>query len=227
MEEYSLALALFDYLPVAVSALGLSWLALLVGGDERRMQSWCLFGVALVIAGGLSKASWKLLWVLTGEDITVLANLLFILMAPGMVLLATHCYRAQRLWRNEPHGPVAPWQAAMLIILPVYLAAGALYEGEAGSRAWFFILLGCASLANIAISGMLVRYTWSKRQHTTALLYLLSICLILGLSGLSRVSAGSAPLQWLAEALNLMAHGSFALATWRIRAVIPIRDTRV
>ena len=50
--------------------------------------------------------------------------------------------------------------------------------------------------------------------------FLFSILVILSLSGLARISAGSAPLQWLAECLNLLAHGSFALAVWRLRQVL-------
>jgi hypothetical protein len=67
----------------------------------------------------------------------------------------------------------------------------AVLASQAGpdSRAWFFSLLGAASLANIAISGMLVRFAWIRRQGTTALLFLVSITLILTLSGLARVSA--------------------------------------
>ena len=73
-------------------------------------------GLAIVvIAGGLSKASWKLLWVLSGINIMLLSNLLFILMAPGMILLACHVYAAGRCWRGLEQG--APGRTGVILII--------------------------------------------------------------------------------------------------------------
>ena len=57
-------------------------------------MSTMLTQALLVGAGGLSKASWKLCWVLTRQDLAVLDNLLFILIAPGFAWLAAE----QALW---------------------------------------------------------------------------------------------------------------------------------
>ena len=218
MENYTLSLALFDYVPVLLSAWGLSLLAGLLSRvipDARRL----LFGaVALVAAGGLCKASWKLIWALSRNDIGILSDLLFVLMMPGMVLLAFHVRAASRCWQGAAAG--APLRNSLMVIVPVAALAVAAAVGSPGSKTWFFILLGTASLANISMSGMLIRQSWHLQQRLTTGIFLFSILIILSLSGLSRISEGSAPLQWLAECLNTLAHGSFALAVWRLRRVI-------
>lgn len=191
-----------------------------------------LMAVALIGAGGLAKASWKLIWVLSQLDHAWLANLLFILMAPGMVILAFHVAAATPAWRTTTAGasPAAGSQALHRSLVVIGLAWGlALVSAytQTEGKTWFFILLATASFANITISTLLIRVAWRLNQHLTSGLFLLSILLILSLSGLARVSEGSAPLQWLAECLNTLAHGSFALAVWRLRRVIPSAATQL
>ncbi len=223
MQDYSLALALFDYLPVFASALGFYWLARLISSDGQYSKL-ALLGWALVISGGLCKASWKLIWVVTQQDLVWLANLLFILMAPGMIILAAHTLRASRIWRGT--GSLeSPNLWAFGLIAAVSAAAIAAAIG--GGRSWFFIMLAGASVANIFLTSLLIRAAWGMGERTTALLFLLSISLIIGLSGLSRISEGSAPLQWLAECLNLVAQSSFAYAIFRLRPHILNLDTTV
>jgi hypothetical protein len=217
MEDYSLGLALFDYLPVLVAAFGLYGLALSLGASSRMPA---LLGVALVTTGGLCKASWKLIWVVSHQDLAWLANMLFILMAPGMILLAAHSFAATRRW-NGLDTPAHPNLISLLLIATLMTVAAASTIDKPESRVWFFIMLAGASIANISISSLLIRQSWRLGEKVTALVFLLSISLILGLSGLSRISAGSAPLQWLAECLNLFAHGSFAIAIYRLRPHIP------
>jgi len=225
VEDYSLGLALFDYIPVLLSALGLTLLAGLLGRTLPASRPLLFLAVALVIAGGLSKASWKLLWVLSGTNIMLLSNLLFILMAPGMILLACHVYAAGRCWRGLEQG--APARTGVVLSITILGLAAFAAIGQSGSKVWFFLLLGAASLANITMSALLIRQSWRLQERGTALIFLFSIAVILSLSGLSRISEGSAPLQWLAECLNTLAHGSFALAVWRLRAVIPSAQASV
>ena len=224
MENYSLGLALYDYLPVALSAFGLYLLATEIGRTLPASKLLALTGVALITAGGLCKASWKLIWVLGKTDIALLSNLLFILMAPGMIILAFHVFSAKRRWSGAGQagrGPaVRPALWSMLCAAAV-LALAAIAAVSQPGKTWFFTLLAAASLANISISGMLIHTSWGLRQRLTAAIFMFSILVILSLSGLSRISEGSAPLQWLAEILNTLAHGSFALAVWRLRKVIP------
>ncbi len=223
MQDYSLGLALFDYIPVLLSALGLGLLARQIGQALPGSRPWVWIGVALVLGGGLSKASWKLIWVLQAVDVVLLNNLLFILMAPGMLILAFHTAAACRIWQGaEPGHALAP-----ALILGALALAGAAFAAGGGGKTWFFILLGTASLANISMSTLLIRFSWKQNERLTASVFLFSILVILSLSGLARISEGSAPLQWLAECLNALAHGSFALAVWRLQRSILSRPASV
>jgi hypothetical protein len=228
LENYSLGLALFDFIPVLLSLSGLLLLANLIGNTTPSARWPALAGALLVGAGGLSKASWKLCWVLTRQDLAVLDNLLFILMAPGFAWLACQTYSAQRVWRG---GTVFAHSNVLALTLSVTILGASLIAttggGEGGGRGWFFVLLGSASLANIYLSGLLIRLSWTTQQRVTASLFLFSILLVLALGNLARFSAGSAPLQWLAEFLNALAHGTFALAVWRIRPYIHSGACRV
>ena len=217
MEDYGLGLALFDYLPVLLSAAGLYLLADLLTRALPASRALLLLGFALVIAGGLSKATWKLIWVLGQVNLVVLDSLLFVCMAPGMVLLALHTAAAASRWRGGT-GTARPGRNSLVVILPVLVAAAGLAAGQPGGRAWFFLLLATSSLSNIVMTALLMRLSWGWEQRLTAGIFLASMMLTLSLSWLARTSAGSLPLQWLAESVNLFATGAFALAVWRLRS---------
>lgn len=218
MSDYSLNLALFDFIPVALSAVGLWLLAGILAQALPESRRLLQAAVVLVVAGGLSKATWKLIWVLSQTDLVLLSNLLFILMAPGMLLLVFHVGAALRVWEGRPPGQPARRAALLIVLVSAAALAGAWANPD--GRTWFFILLGAAALANIAISGLLIRFTWRQGEWLTASLFLFSIALILLLSGLAPVAGTSAAAQWLEESLNVLAQGSFALAVWRLRGAM-------
>ena len=226
MADYSLGLALFDFLPVFVSAFGLYLLADLLSKALPDARPLLLAGFALVIAGGLSKASWKLIWVLGQVNIAVLDALLFICMAPGMILLALHAAAAGSRWRGGA-AAVHPGRNSLLLIVPVLAGAAYLAMSQPQGRAWFFLLLSATALANIGMSLVLIRLSWGWRERLTAAIFLASILLTLSLSGLARIANESAPLQWLAEVINLFATGSFAWAVWRLRPFAPPAPTTI
>ncbi len=217
VEDYSLSLALFDFLPVLLSGIGLYLLANLLTRAWPAARPVLLLGFALVIAGGLSKAIWKLIWVLTQTNLVVLDAALFVCMAPGMVLLAMHTAAASRYWRGGG-GAMRPGRNSLFVIVPVLAAAAVLAVLRPETRAWFFVLLAASALANIVMTALLARLSWGWGQRLTAAVFLVSILLTLSLSGLARIAADSLPLQWLAENINLFATGTFALGVWRLRA---------
>ena len=219
MEDYSLALALFDYLPVVLSLIGLLWVARLLAPVLPFTRPALLAGLGLVVLGGASKATWKLTWVLAGADLALLDNALFVCIAPGMALLACHAVAADRRWRGSA-ARLHPLRNSLLAAIAL-LGAGGLTAVSFDNRAWFFVLLAGASLANLVLTAMLIRCSLRWRQGFTAAIFLGSLLITLSLGGLARFSAGSAPLQWLAEILNAVATGSFAWAAWRLLRSAP------
>ena len=217
MEDYGLGLALFDFLPVLLSVVGLFVLANFLATALPDARPLLLFGFALVAVGGFSKATWKLIWVLDHTNLVALDALLFICMAPGMVLLALHTAAASARWRGGT-AALDPGQGSLFISVPLLAAAIVLAVARPEGRAWLFVLLYASALANMAMCVLLIRLSWGWSQRLTAGVFLLSMLLTLSLSWLARIAAGSLPLQWLAESINLLATGSFALAVWRLRA---------
>lgn len=88
MQRYSVAVAAFDFLPVGICALGLGLLARGISRQNQDLVAWAWTAAALIAAGGLCKATWKLLVAWRGLDLPVLENLLFIAMAPGFVMMS-------------------------------------------------------------------------------------------------------------------------------------------
>ncbi|MGJ8686394.1 MAG: hypothetical protein ACSHWQ_02865, partial [Spongiibacteraceae bacterium] len=77
MPQYSIALALFDYLPVTLSAYGLYYLLKALATVNLHWQRIAILGATLVISGGLLKASWKLIVASMEVDISWMNQSLF------------------------------------------------------------------------------------------------------------------------------------------------------
>ena len=96
MEDFTLGLALYDFVPVVLTGLAVYFIARVVEASRVPAAGIALIGAALVLAAGVSKAVWKLNATLTGQDISWLASLLFPLMAPGFALLAAGIWASRR-----------------------------------------------------------------------------------------------------------------------------------
>lgn len=201
-DEYTLSLALFDYVPVALSGLGMILLA-------RWLQSSAaLLGTGLIIAGGLSKATWKLLVVVTGVDHVWLANLLFILLAPGFLLVAGATF--SRL-AGKPE--IRAWMTGGALAALSLATAAYLANSQPDARTWVYVLLGMTSLATIGLGGRLIAYGLGRKQRLAALLVVVNLAGVFTLSYLARLEQ-TAALQWIEEGLNTVTHGALTLAIW-------------
>lgn len=201
-DDYTLSLALFDYIPVALSALGLFMIA-------RWIQSpAAVAGAALVTLGGLSKATWKLLVVITGVDHAWMANLLFILLTPGFTLLAISLFA-----RLGGKGEISVWIRSAVILGVTAAVALYLRDDQPDSRAWFFMLLGMTSLATIIFDLRLVGYAMARKKVLAALLVVGNLIGVFTLAYLARLEQ-TAALQWIEEGINACTHGALTLAIW-------------
>lgn len=215
MPLYSVSVALFDYLPVLVAAWGLAYLAGAIATTDRRLRFAAWAAALLIVSGGLCKASWKLHVALTGESLNWLENLLFILLAPGFLMLAFSLQQASLRWRR-PLGLSGsiPWRWPTLLLGLV--AAGGVTAAALvpDTRLWFFWLLAVTAAANIAliIQAILLSRALNLRASVTAL-FLYSIIATLALSGLTRLTQ-SEWTAWIQQSVNLTAQGSLALGLW-------------
>lgn len=213
MPKYSVAVALFDYLPILASAVALGCLARLLATSTSALYKVFLVGAASVIAGGLCKASWKLLTALSITPPPGLDTLLFLLMPAGFVMIAValHQYRHSL---HQFRTPMVISSSYAIAWLPALLLVVMLPE----SRMWFVWLLALSVIAN---AGMLWQCAGIARAQAggAALsigLLVYSFCAAMGMAGLSRLPEGELT-AWAQELTNLSGQMALAIACWRIQ----------
>jgi hypothetical protein len=225
MHQYSVSVALFDFLPVAATALALALLARAIGQRYPALAPAVWLGALLVPLGGLCKATWKLIVAVYQRELVWLENQLFILMAPGFVLMAYSMFHARRAGQTgiQPDGPV--FARARLWFWLTIPAAGAIAAAlyAPGSRLWFFWLLGVTTLGNVAL---LVNAALTARGYglggKVTTYFVLNFAGTLALSGLARLPPGEAT-AWTQEIVNLFAQLALLLGCWHLsRQLRPI-----
>lgn len=218
MKDYTIALALFDYVPIAFTALGMYWLCQSEIFKFPTVRKLAVIGAGLIISGGLLKASWKLIVASTGEHIVWMNNSLFILMAPGFTLLS-FALLIRHSQSVRLRIPIAITSIPPLVALTIFLT-------NPEQRLWFFWLLTVVTLANTIVIFMLARVGWETKDRIISVLYILSFVGTLSLSGLARIPEQTAALQWIEESINAVAQGLFFIGSLRLNKRLRENPTR-
>ncbi len=220
METYSIALALEDFLPVIFSAIGLYLLARMIKNMDDRLAVMAYLGAGLIALGGVSKASWKLIYAVSEGQTNIVAidNALFYFLAPGFILMAFALFYAQRTLAGQPHRKNVWLIPASLAILTVGVAVVvnvAMYDPtREGRQLWFFILLGMTTLFNITALGLAIRQSGQQQERLALILFVVNLLAIFILQGLARVAEQTESLQWIEQIINTIAQIGFVYAVW-------------
>lgn len=214
MASFSTSVALFDFLPVLTTAVGLVLLADALTVRLPQLRSLVWLAALAVPLGGLCKASWKLIVALSEQRIDWLENLLFIAMAPGFVGLAYALYHARRRWM-EPSHAVSGRRMLVWMLLPLALA-GTAWLLAPEKRIWFFCLLAITTIANASLLFHAIRTarTGALSWGVTAA-FVINFGATLTLSGLSRLPDTEAS-AWIQESVNLLAQAALAGGLWHL-----------
>lgn len=217
MTEYTLALALEDFIPVIFSSIGLFFISRMAGQMDKSLGQMATIGWILITIGGFLKATWKLLMALSGAQTNLvwLDKGMFIWMAAGFTLMAFAIWYVSEV-RNKQKRPQRVWvgPAALLV-----LTLGAiLFTGfpDVTINTWRFILLGVMTIGNVVLVILLIQQARRLSLNGAALLFLANIIIVFILSGLARIPEQSIPLQWTEQLLNTFAQGAFAYAAWKL-----------
>jgi hypothetical protein len=208
LPQYGLDLALFNVLPVLLTAVALACIVRLVRVLAPASAPMAVMGAALVVLAGLCKASWKLILALGGPELPALASALFPLMAPGFTLLALALWQAQL---KVPPPPRRYWLAALALIGLAYGIAALRHWGLGVERGWFLPLLALASLANLTLTALLLRESWRRRAVWLAPLFLANLAMVFALQRIARIEPMTISLHWLEQSLTALGAGAFAL----------------
>lgn len=209
--EYTVGLALEDYLTVVFSGIGLALLTRMIGQLDRGLGRMALIGMVLTIAGGALKASGKLVMALGGPDLPVLNQALFPLIAPGFTLFAWSLYQIRRAFRDQP--PLRrPWLVPAVLI--GFFAVSSLSIGLAGGP-WRVPLILLSSLANVTLLVMLIMAAWGRKMWVTGALFLFTMIVVLVMSQLAQIPFQSIEMIWFEQISQTIAQALFAVGAWQ------------
>ena len=213
--EYTISLALVDFIPVIFSAIGVFLIAQMIARLDHASGRVSYLAAGLITLGGLTKAVWKLVIAATGNDIAGLDDLLFVFLGPGFTLLSWALWNAQLIMANKTI-PRRVWLRPLAVI--ALFGIGALSAGviQPAARYWVYILLTLTTFANLAVGILLIRQAKQQNLNLAVGLFIFNLLAVFALSGMARVPEQTIALQWVEELLNALAQGAFAFAAWRL-----------
>jgi len=188
MKDFSVSMALVDYIPVILFALA----AIILQKDLYNKMSkgaFTLFSagtIDIVIAGAL-KATYKLLYALNICDFQALNNMFFPVQSIGFLLagiglVAMLCAKKEK-------------NAALAVAPPVF------------SGTFVFVGLMVAGLG--LIDTVLCVICAKLKKHWVMVLFILSFVCSLGMGYLSSKDFAEAAMNWIAEGVNVIGQGTF------------------
>ena len=189
MHDFSVGMALFDYIPVAFFAIG----ALILIGDLYNKMSKIVFaifasGVMNVMLAGFFKATWKLLVSCGVSGFDKLDAMFFPMQTLGF-LFAGIAIVLMLVQKKKVHLAMEP----MTLICIIGMVGG----------------LGCLDVGLCILS---------KKMKKPALIavFALSFVCCLGMGYLSSKDFTEASMNWIAEWVNFFGQGLFLLGTWML-----------
>ena len=214
--EYTVTLALVDFLPVAFTAAGLFYVARMVNHLNPAQGSIAALGAFLTVAGGFFKALWKLVMATSGgaTDINWMEDGLFVWMAPGYTLLAWSVWQAIRTARGQR--VLHTWVAPVAFIVVMFAGSTYLFISRPESPAWERVLLSVMVLATVITGVFLVVFAFRQKLPLAGWLFLLNLLGIFLLNGLARLPEQPISLQWIEEGINTVAWLAFAWGAYRV-----------
>ncbi|MBN2886721.1 MAG: hypothetical protein JXM75_08455 [Chromatiaceae bacterium] len=211
MQDFTLALALYDFVPVLLTAIGLWWLVRYVADHLPAALGMAALGALLILLGGLAKALWKLLAATLGLKLPWLSEALFPLMAPGFVLLAVALWSATQPARLSQRGR---WLLALGVLLAAGLAVGLRQWVLEIPRGWFLPLLTLASLGSLGVNLLLIAAAVRLRRWEVVVLLALNLAMVFALQPMARAGALTLRQQWIEQSLTAFGGLCFALGIW-------------
>ena len=205
--KFTVPMAIEDFVPVALAGIGFFVLARVMVPRENRVLG--LAGATLITLAGFSKATWKLIMALSdgAQDVIILSGALFVLMAPGFLLLAS-ALRVQGA-ADQPHPSRRAWMwgGGLAVIALGVATALELSGSEKGGR---ITLLATMVLANATVLITAARRAWTAGQWGAGWLFIAYLATGFIMGGLGRMPQ-SVGLQWIEQSVNSVGSGLLCL----------------
>ena len=200
MNDFSVGMALFDYIPVIFFAIG----AVILLRDLYNKMSkgaFALFaaGVIDVTMAGFLKATWKLLYAGAGVDVSALNSMFFPVQSIGFLLAGIGIVamlsnkQSEKGTKLNSAAPVVPVVSITFPYLVLVMVAG----------------LGLMDV------GLCILAKKMKKPAVIVIFALSFIC-CLGMGYLSTKDFEKASMNWIAEGVNFCGQGLFLLGAWML-----------
>lgn len=213
MENYTLGLALFDYLPVIAAGFGLYLICKYCASLTDYTSRWIVAIPAIALTGGVLKASWKLTYALNGVDYRWMSEQLFFFLTASYLLMATLVltsmkagHKGELLNKN--------WWYSPAVIAVIVLVTAQYLKLNTDSRLWSVMLLAALSLANLTMLLALIGHSIRKRNWYASAAFAMNLVLSYVLVALARIPEQTAELQWIEEFFNLGNNSMLAVGAW-------------
>ena len=192
MNDFSIGMALFDYIPVIFFALG-AFILLRDFHNKVRKDSYILFatGVIAVAVAGFLKATWKLLYAANICNIVMFDELFFPLQSMGF-LLAGVGIMSILFFRSSKKPTLFGMEPSLLLM----------------------ILLMVSGLGFLD-AGLCILSKKFKKPALIAIFAVSFVC-CLGMGYLSSKDFAKASMNWIAEIVNFCGQGLFLLGVWML-----------
>ena len=214
MENYTLSLALFDYVPVIAAAIGFFLICRYCAIVGHSTGAWVVFIPLLAVTGGFLKASWKTILVLTGNNVQWMSDQLFFFLASSYLVLATLVIKSLGAERRGRALRDDWWRIPAAVAVAVVSTAFLLKQGFE-QRYWAFFLLGILSICNLVFAIRLIAHSFAHRNWLSGGLFIVNL-VAYALVALARLPQQDLMLQWIEESLNVVAASAFAVAAWHL-----------
>jgi len=204
MENHSLALALFDFLPPLAFLAGAIFLV--------KMAFMCcgipcgcmmIAGSFLVFLGGFMKAAWKLLYVTGMANISWMSEGQFILLSIGFLAICISVILMARKLRADPNA------AVLLGIVP-----------------WKLPFLFLMILTSLGAEGILAYIAFRRNLRPAAAGFIVGVMGILAM-GVFSSAEQSLAMQWIEEISNTVSQSGFMLGCILLHLDFKIRGCEV
>jgi uncharacterized membrane protein YqjE len=209
--EYTLSLALFDLLPVLFAAIGFMYIIRLVSFVLPQQGRIAFIGSSLVVAGGFSRAIWKIGMASSGgvTDLEWLENALFVFMAPGYILLAWSVWQTARYVQMKK--TFSAWLPPFLVVVLMFLLSLYLFGTSPDSPAWERVLLTMMVIATLLTGILLIAFALHLKLIVAGGLFVVNLLIVLVMNGMARLPEQPMTMQWIEETINTVSWLAFAL----------------
>jgi hypothetical protein len=207
--EFTVPMALEDFVPVILTAVGLYFLLKVIIRCHRNLCPLACLGATLIITDGFLKAVWKLFYAGWGTDIAWMKDSLFVLMGPGFIFVSWALWRSLK---KETPTSKEIWLVPLLTVIPsLCLAAflATMFTKKTSTR----ILLMLTTIGILFTNGQIVAGCLKKKLYLPIILLLINIITIFGQAFLSQLPQTTA-LHWIGQINNTFSWAAFAIGIW-------------